>query len=130
MADRRTSAESSKVGEEDPFKDIHSKARWDKLDECKSLVEAGCPLDKKNEFGNTPLHMACQNGTYTLYMYTYHLCALLKICDCIYITYILMYSGHIEIAKYFVEKGCNVNEQNVRIVHNISRVCVDSCNII
>ena len=90
----------------DPFDAVHSKARWNKLDECKDLVEKGCDVNRKNEHGNTPLHMACQNGKGKVTREnnddsTHHAkCKKKKT------------PGHMEIATYFVEKGCDVNAKN------------------
>ncbi len=45
---------------------INTLFHFTRLDEVKALVEKGCPIDKRNEHGNTPLHMACQNGKGTM----------------------------------------------------------------
>ena len=64
-----------------------------------------CPIDKKNEHGNTPLHMACQNGL-LIYFITFNL---IYYISGFFFQFIL---GHKEIADYFVSLGCKVNEKN------------------
>merc|ERR1711967_169073 len=44
------------------FKTIHSKARWNYNREVEVLLERGCNPDLRDEHGNTPLHIAAQNG--------------------------------------------------------------------
>lgn len=44
---------------------IHSAVRHGRLGEVEALLVA-CDVDEKDAYGNTPLHIACQNGHFDL----------------------------------------------------------------
>jgi len=45
------------------FLSIISKARHARYKEVQELLEKGAPVDAQDEYGNTPLHAACQGGS-------------------------------------------------------------------
>mmetsp|Transcript_71562 Transcript_71562/g.226013 ORF Transcript_71562/g.226013 Transcript_71562/m.226013 type:complete len:132 (-) Transcript_71562:47-442(-) len=46
----------------DDFKILFSYCRHGKYKLVTELLKAGCPVDGRDKFGNTPLIVACQNG--------------------------------------------------------------------
>ncbi len=44
------------------FQKVHSKVRWNKVEEVRDMIARGCPVDLCDDVGNTPLCVACQNG--------------------------------------------------------------------
>ena len=85
------------------------------LDQVKDLVELGADVNAKNGFGDTPLHLASENGHTDIAKYLVQHGADVKAKDGHAYTPLHRASenGHTDVVKYLVEQGADMEAENI-----------------
>jgi len=102
-----------------PGEDLQVAARRGQLAEVKKLLEAGAPLEGKNQYGATPLYMAVFNGHTEVALLLLEKGANPNVTDTFYKSSILdgaLQKGRTEIVRALVGKGVAVSPRQLNMV--------------
>jgi hypothetical protein len=103
----------------DPGEDLQVAARRGQLAEVKKLLEAGAPLESKNQYGATPLYMAVFNGHTEVALLLLDKGANPNVTDTFYKSSILdgaLQKDRTEIVRALIAKGVPVSARQLNMV--------------
>lgn len=103
----------------DPGEELNTAARRGNLTDVKKLIEAGTPIESKNQYGATPLYMAVFNGHSEVAMYLLDKGANPNIIDTFYKSSILdsaLQKTSPDVAKAMIAKGAQPTVRQLNMV--------------